>query len=317
MKYVESLKPIEPYLVGELPLLKKAYTIQVVLLRQTHDLSIFRTEATGELNIVTLPHSASDDSPELKIVMYGSKQKAPETRQYVNLVRTLAQDMGVELDEDQRDCALKDRLCMKCPRCALFGAVSLEERWNIKHRVDYNSAYSLENYEDYSEVLTWNAVETPTQSTGRALGKTETTTPLVNFPSIVTLTSVTEAELIMFLKTLLTCKSYGAETRIRGEMSNYLLGIVGGYEELLTPLELNLELNAREWRHNPEKAVKETLEAYREYAAFRTKVRIVTGEELKTLTNDLQEFEPTEEFLQEMYEQAKNLQTRIEEYERG
>ncbi|NIQ06220.1 MAG: hypothetical protein GWO20_11010, partial [Candidatus Korarchaeota archaeon] len=103
MKYVESLKPIEPYLVGELPLLKKAYTIQVVLLRQTHDLSIFRTEATGELNIVTLPHSASDDSPELKIVMYGSKQKAPETRQYVNLVRTLAQDMGVELDEDQRD----------------------------------------------------------------------------------------------------------------------------------------------------------------------------------------------------------------------
>ncbi|NIQ06219.1 MAG: type I-D CRISPR-associated protein Cas7/Csc2, partial [Candidatus Korarchaeota archaeon] len=143
--------------------------------------------------------------------------------------------------------------------------------WNIKHRVDYNSAYSLENYEDYSEVLTWNAVETPTQSTGRALGKTETTTPLVNFPSIVTLTSVTEAELIMFLKTLLTCKSYGAETRIRGEMSNYLLGIVGGYEELLTPLELNLELNAREWRHNPEKAVKETLEAYREYAAFRTK----------------------------------------------
>jgi hypothetical protein len=53
---------------------------------------------------------------------------------------------------------------------------------------------------------------------------------------------VTQSELILVIKTLLACKSYGAESRTGGDCRNSIVGIVGGWEEIITPLELTLEL---------------------------------------------------------------------------
>src|SRR5207237_1130071 len=64
-------------------------------------------------------------------------------------------------------------------------------------------------------------------------------------PSIVTLRSVTSRELVLMLKTLLACKSYGAESRTGGDARNTICGIVCGWEEIITPLELTPELYDR------------------------------------------------------------------------
>jgi len=55
MDMPEFLQPLADYFVEEIPLLRTAKTIQVVAIRQTHDFTVFRTEETRELNIVTLP----------------------------------------------------------------------------------------------------------------------------------------------------------------------------------------------------------------------------------------------------------------------
>jgi CRISPR type I-D-associated protein Csc2 len=158
-----ALERLQSYWEKDLPLLRTPRTIQILLVRQTHDYSIFRTEESRELNVVALPHSLRHKNSETRVVMLASKQKAPETRRFAELAKALAQETGVTLDQDQQDCSLKDKLCRRCPRCSLFGAVSTEtgqgaDRWNIRHRIEYASAFSVEPYEAVSELLTFNAV---------------------------------------------------------------------------------------------------------------------------------------------------------------
>ena len=163
------LSQLEGLFEPEIPLLQSAKTIQVLVIRQTHDYTIFRTEETRELNVATLPVSMSNPDAVLKAVMLASKQKAPENRMYIKLYRTYAVALGVALDEAVMSCRLKDNLCRMCPRCVLFGAVSTEtgqeSRCNIQHRIEYSSAYSIEPYEEISELITFNAGDTATQST--------------------------------------------------------------------------------------------------------------------------------------------------------
>ena len=61
----------------------------------------------------------------------------------------------------------------------------------------------------------------------------------------MTLRSVTERELVLAIKMILACKSYGAESRIGGDVRNTIFGIVAGWEEVITPLEFTLELYDR------------------------------------------------------------------------
>lgn len=329
-KFDEVIKKLAPYFVSTPPLLRTARTLQILLVRQTHDYSIFRTEETRELNVVTLPKAMSDASSILKVAMLASKQKAPENRMYATLTKTLAEDIKVEnnknlleslADKEEQlfkswsECSLKDNLCRRCPRCILFGAVSTErgreERWNIKHRIEYSTAYSLEPHEEIYEMLTFNAVTDETQSTGQALGYTENIQPLAHFPSVVTLNSVTREEFIMFLKTLLACKSYGAEGRIKGDVVNYISGIVAGYEEIMTSLEYSLELADRK-DQGFVAATCQILQGYQKNAAFSDKVVCLTSEEVKTLVEGISAFSPTQEFLKKLYSDAQTFYRQAE-----
>ena len=146
-----------------------------------------------------------------------SKQKAPETREFASLVKEYYRkhDLSTEAKEPVLSCEMKDRLCRACPRCTLFGAVVTDQtgsfwkkRWNIKHRIEYSSAFSLETYDMISENITFNAVTESTQLTEQALGATENVSPLANFPSIISLNSPTWEELVLVIKNLLRCKSY-------------------------------------------------------------------------------------------------------------
>lgn len=318
MTILPSLQRIEKYFLDTPPTLKTAHTIQVLLIRQTQDYSIFRTEETRELNIVTLPRSINDNESVLRVAMLASKQKAPETRMFLTLTRTLGKELGVNLDTDQENCWLKDNLCRKCPRCILFGAVTTErgvrgaERWNIKHRVEYSTGYSIEPYEEIAELMTFTAVSSVTQSTGRALGYTENVQPLVNFPSVITLHSVTPHELIMYLKTVMACKSYGAETRIKGDVSNHIVGIVAGYEEIITSLEFALELSSIEFKEDPVEATEKILTKYAGYAAFKDRAIVFSKKEVDELLREVSNFDPTKEFIERMYEDSINFRESIQ-----
>jgi len=312
LKTIEKLG-LSEYLLDEIPLMRSAKTFQVLILRQTHDYAIFRTEETRELNTVTLPKNITDPEPVVKVVFLASKQKAPENRNYSTLFRSFASNFEVELG-DIEDCTLKDNLCRKCPRCTLFGAVSTEKggsRWNIKHRIEYSSAYSIEPYEDISEMMTFNAVDVRTQSTGQALGYTENIAPIAHFPSIVTLNSIAEEELIWYLKTLLATKSYGAEGRIKGDVINEIVGIVAGYEEIITPLEFSLEL-AESGLIDVKSSTYQILQKYVDIASFPDRIRILTPEELEEFLNEIRNFNATKEFIERLMEKSKKFAEQIE-----
>src|SRR5581483_2292601 len=142
-----------------------------------------------------------------RVAFLGTKQKAPESRELEHLLRTANRSAG----RTEPDCYLKDNLCLHCPRCGLFGATAAtsgsQERANIKHRIEYSTAFSLLPFEDIADEITFNAINDHTQMTGQALGSRHVVRPATLFPSIVTLKSVTRYEFVLTVKTLVACKS--------------------------------------------------------------------------------------------------------------
>jgi CRISPR-associated protein Csc2 len=294
----KGFKKLEPYLVEEISPLLDARVVQVLVLRQTHDYTIFRTEESRELNTVVIPESISSMTPTIKVAFFASKQKAPENRMFSRLLRTAG----------NFECHLKDELCMKCPRCVLFGAVSTKggHDYNIKHRIEYSTAFSLERYEDLLETITFNAIEENTQLTGQALNITHNVRPLANFPSVVSLTSATWPELAFYLKTVLATKAYGAETRTKGDMRNTILGIVAGYEEVITSLEYSLELAAIWDEKSDFRAETENvLRKYAELSASQGNLIVMSADEVKQLISEVQDMTVDKTLVELMEEQAR------------
>ena len=245
---MSSLDLLKPFTVEKPQPLIGAKTVQILVMREILDYTVLRTEDTRELNTVATPLSlTSDDNNNgdnntMRVAFLATKQKAAESRQLEQLLRTGTSEAGMSGTE----CYLKDKLCLECPRCTLFGATSTESgrenRANIKHRIEYSTAFSLLPFEDIESSTTFNAINDLNQTTGQALGSRYAVVPATVFPSIVSLRSTTLTEVILTIKTLLANKSYGAESRIGGDVRNSVFGIIGGWEEIITPLELTLEL---------------------------------------------------------------------------
>jgi CRISPR type I-D-associated protein Csc2 len=240
-----ALENLTDYLVDRPTPLIGAKTVQLVILREVLDFTVLRTEETRELNAANTPLSEKERAKVAKRVAFlGSKQKAAESRQMEYVLRSAAEKAGKDIPsgKDGKGCYLKDNLCLRCPRCGLYGGTSLGQEPNIKHRIEYSTAFSLLPFEKISEDVTFNAVNEPDQRTGRALGSRSVVRPASVFPSIVTLKSVTREELVLAVKTILASKSYGAESRTGGDCRNTIFGVAAGWEEIVTPLELTLEL---------------------------------------------------------------------------
>lgn len=303
--FVEYLNSLSSGLVDVPEPLLGAETIQIILAREIHDFTVLRTEPTRELNTTVTPASLTDMTPLLRVVFLASKQKAVESRAFRSILKTAKSAERVQ----DTDCYLKDNLCMKCPRCVLFGAVKTEKgkQEAIKHRIGYGSAFSLVPYEDIESAFTFNAVDERTQSTGQALGMRFTVSPATIFPSIVTLRCATWRELVMVLKTLLSTTNYGAENRIGGAVRNHVMGIVSGWEEIITPLELSLELYGKYiskegfkvWTGgNNGSDVTKILEKYKKEAVFGDKILMLTDKNLGVLIDSAKSFKLGKEFLE-------------------
>jgi len=304
-----------------IPILRTPKTVQILLIRQTHDYTILRTEETRELNIAITPTSMSIPEQKARVVFLASKQKAPETREFASLVKEYYRQHNLSSNAKEviLGCEIKDRLCRACPRCALFGAVVTDQkstlwkkRWNIKHRIEYSSAFSLEAYDQISENITFNAVTESTQLTEQALGATENVSPLANFPSIVSLNSPTWEELVLVIKNLLRCKSYGAEGRTKGDTVNYIAGMIFANEEVITPLEYVLELSESGRDKDILNVTYEIVQKYGCMATFPEAVKILSTQELETFVDYVQSMQLTKEFVEKAFNDSLDFGNQIE-----
>jgi len=295
---MSAFETLKQYLVGKPKPLIGAETIQLLLLREVLDYTVLRTEETRELNSASTPLSeASRQTTVKRVAFLGTKQKAAESRQMEQLLRSAAVAAGREIE----DCYLKDNLCLSCPRCGLFGATALSTAANIKHRIEYSTAFSLLPFDQVSEEITFNAVDEVSQTTGQALGSRNVVKPASIFPSIVTLKGVTQEELALTVKTLLACKSYGAESRIGGDCRNTFFGVVAGWEELITPLEFTLELYDRREQLDAD-AMRNVLEQkYKALAGNPERIRIFSAAEVEAAVQECAQTQLDKTFLDKAY----------------
>jgi CRISPR type I-D-associated protein Csc2 len=302
---MNALARLNEYLLPAPRPLIGAETIQLILLREVLDYTVLRTEDTRELNSVITPLSESRRQEVAKRVAFlGSKQKAAESRQMEYILRSAALKTGKEIPSGKNNatgCFLKDNLCLQCPRCALYGASALGAEANIKHRIEYSTAFSLLPFDQITEEFTFNAVSETTQTTGQALGSRNVVKPASLFPSIVTLKSVTRTELVLVIKTLLACKSYGAESRTGGDCRNSIFALAAGWEEIITPLELTLELYDQKEELNAA-ALRILLESkYRSSAGSPGRVTLLEPDEIDALVKECAETELNRSFMDDAY----------------
>ncbi len=306
MSMLESLRD---YLVQCPKPLIGAKTIQLLIMREILDYTVLRTEETRELNGANTPLSESDRATVVKRVAFlGSKQKAAESRQMEYLLRSAAEKAGKDLPSGKNGdgCYLKDNLCLRCPRCGLYGGTSLGQEPNIKHRIEYSTAFSLLPFEKISEEITFNAVNEPDQKTGRALGSRNVVRPATVFPSIVTLKSVTREELVLAVKTILACKSYGAESRTGGDCRNTIFGVAAGWEEIVTSLELTLELYDQKSTLDPG-ALKDLLSTkYKALAGNPDSIRVLSVEDVDAFVKECTELPLDRNFLDKAYKDVED-----------
>jgi CRISPR type I-D-associated protein Csc2 len=248
--------------------------------------------------------SEKDRSTTVKRVAFlGSKQKAAESRQLEYLLRSATSAIGMEIPSGKGadGCFLKDNLCMACPRCGLYGASALGQEANIKHRIEYSTAFSLLPFEQISDEITFNAVNETDQKTGQALGSRHVVKPASLFPSIVSLKAVSREELILTMKTLLACKSYGAESRTGGDCRNTCFAVIAGWEEIITPLELALELYDIKDGLRPETLFDLLQDKYRHLAGNPDRVMVLAPAEVDSLVQECAQVRLDKPFLDKAY----------------
>jgi CRISPR-associated protein Csc2 len=282
-----------------------AETIQLILIREVLDYTVLRTEETRELNSANTPLSETDRKTVVKRVAFlGSKQKAAESRQMEYMLRSATTNAGKVVPAGKNNdsgCFLKDNLCLQCPRCALFGASALGTEANIKHRIEYSTAFSLLPFDQIAEEITFNAVTETTQTTGQALGTRNVVKPASLFPSIVTLRSVTREEVVLVIKTLLACKSYGAESRTGGDCRNSVVAIAAGWEEIITPLELTLELYDKRDALTAEVLCQMLRDKYTPMTGNPGRVSVLSPTEVDALVKECAETDLNKAFLDKSY----------------
>lgn len=322
MSEAKIVEDVKERLCTTIPVQRTPKTVQIMLIRQTHDYTILRTEETRELNVAVTPTSISNPSQMVRVVFLASKQKAPETREFAAMIKEYYRlhQLTSEAEEAILECEIKDKLCRACPRCTLFGAVVTDQkspiwkkRWNIKHRIEYSSAFSIEPADQISEYITFNAVTESTQLTERALGSTENVAPLANFPSIVTLNSPTWEELVLVIKNILRCKSYGAEGRTKGDTVNYITGLIIANEEVLTPLEYVLELSEPQIEGDFIRATYNIAQKYGEMATLPEALRILSPQELENFIDYVQTLQIGKELISKAFKDSLEFGKQIEE----
>jgi CRISPR-associated protein Csc2 len=239
MELPEALKKYENWFVSlPMPTTKNLYA-QILLLREIHDYSVFRTEAGAELNTVLTPKSLGNSERIKRVVALGRKFKAVERRVGRDIIRSAKPDF-------EEKCRLPDRLCLTCPDDWLHGGISTirgaERELALHSRALYESAFTLRDVEDIVELITMNAVSEVTGTTGVSLTSQFMLPPAIYLPNVVTMHSVTWKELLYMLASIVRASRYGARSAVQATVKNHVCALIFGEGCAVTSLELTLAL---------------------------------------------------------------------------
>lgn len=313
MEFPEPLKKYAKWFVYlPMPTTKNLYA-QILLLREIHDYSVFRTEAGAELNTVITPKSIGNSKRIKRVVILGRKFKAVERRVGRDIIRSVKPDF-------EEKCHLPDRLCLTCPDDWLHGGISTirgaERELALHSRTLYESAFTLRDVEDIVELITMNAVSEVTGTTGVSLTSQFMLPPAIYLPNVVTLHSVTWKELLYMLASIVRASRYGARSAVQATVKNHICALIFGEGCAVTSLELTLALCDRIKEDELDKIdtslLLKTINEYVNIAVEKLwfQTEIVRGEELTKIL-EAEKKTDMKDLVESMYDDVNKAQQKV------
>src|SRR6266536_4530842 len=286
--------------IPKLPMGKYAH---VIMLRETNSFALFQTD--GELNICRVSLGRKEQTPGTRIVLFKRKQSTPERLTGRELLRRYG--LVDECKYNSKD------FCKRCPDCIYYG-FAIGQEGSERSKVLVDSAFSLSNYDESHQSMTFNApYEHGTMSkngqTKSSFGEQDHVLPQVFFPSIVTIRDPTEAEFIYVFNNILRTKRYGAQTTRTGALENHIVAVIFTDGEICSTLKLTQKLYDRLEVQGPYQAttlIKKTAEILPTLLKEDrvTTHLLINGEKLETLIEEVGEMVTQENTLVQILQQA-------------
>ncbi len=221
--------------------------VHFVVLRETHSFPLFQTDQ--ELNFARVSAGQAVNgkaSPISRIVMFKRKQTTPERLTGRELLRRYNFVSDDSADTDKYCEYNSANFCKHCPDCIYYG-FAIGQEGSERSKVMVDSAFSLSNYDESHEAMTFNApYEHGTMSRGgetrHSFGEQDHVLPQVFFPSVITLRDPTEAEFLYVFNNILRTKRYGAQTTRTGALENHIAAVIFTDGEIFSNLKLTQKL---------------------------------------------------------------------------
>lgn len=173
--------------------------------------------------------------------LFGRKQVASDRRIAKAVQRDLITDkMNVTQKGGWKGCSMDvNRMCQRCPDCALFGSAASEDAVSITSRVMYDEAYTIRSVSAVVEEFFQNAPgdEYAKRATA-SIREPDFFKEGTLFPCVVTLRDVTPEEVLFFLNITDRNTRYGATGTRFGKTQNHILGVYMSHREGPSSLEV-------------------------------------------------------------------------------
>jgi CRISPR-associated protein Csc2 len=232
-----------------IPLIPQGKYVHFVVLRETSSFPLFQTDQ--ELNFARVNAGREENSASAstisRVVLFKRKQTTPERLTGRELLRRYGLTSDEESGDPARYCEYNsENFCKHCPDCIYYG-FAIGQEGSERSKVLVDSAFSLSDYDDSHQSMTFNApyehgTMSKNGSTKSSFGEQDHVLPQVFFPAIITLRDPTEAAFIYVLNNILRTKRYGAQTTRTGTVENHLVAIAFTDGEICSNLKLTQTL---------------------------------------------------------------------------
>src|SRR2546423_5863154 len=220
-----------------------------VVLRETNSFPLFQTDQELNFARVSAGRNENDEAPDIisRIVVFKRKQTTPERLTGRELLRRYNLISDEEGEDKIRYCEYNsEKFCKRCPDCIYYG-FAIGQEGSERSKVLVDSAFSLSNYDESHQTMTFNApYEHGTMSKGgetkSSFGEQDHVLPQVFFPTVITIRDPTETEFIYVLNNILRTKRYGAQTTRTGTLENHVVAIAFTDGEIFSNLKLTQTL---------------------------------------------------------------------------
>ncbi|MBC7234189.1 MAG: type I-D CRISPR-associated protein Cas7/Csc2 [Chloroflexi bacterium] len=338
---LKVLESYQKYFVPAIPRTPTNRYASIILLRETKSYAIFTTEGGEEQDVEEVSAGQSHSEKITRLVMFKRKQVAPERRTGKALLRQYGifpyaiKDGKVVYGEEAlrekdhyADCYLPEGLCTHCPDCLIYGYAAIEGEGARRARLMTDTCFSIRPYQIIQKQIKFNVIDEATHTSG-TITEYDYTTPGVFLPAVETTVDLTADEFVYVLGNILRTSRYGKEGTRQGFVRNHILAIAFSDVELFANLEFTQAFYdalveagknlvddpltlADLLEHAPSVIQKLT-------ANLTGRLRLVTGDELEAILQDVRELNQDEErlraFLKNLHEQAVSFAIKVAETE--